>query len=65
MKKMEKWMLEMFTKMKEYGITQSKIAKQIGVSRETVNKALNGENSMSDAENRIKTAIEEIIKGSD
>lgn len=62
MKKIEKWMLDCFTKMKQYGIKQTELAEHMGLSRETINKALNGDNSMTDAEQRIASALDEIIK---
>ena len=62
MKEIKKWMLNCYTKMKQYGIKQSDVADKIGVSRETVNKALNGENSMANAQKRIEEAVDEIIK---
>lgn len=61
MREIEEWMLNIFTKMKQYGIRQSDIADKLGVSRETINRALNGDNSMANAENRIQTALDEII----
>ena len=62
MREIKKWMLNCYTEMKQHGIKQSDVADKIGVSRETVNKALNGDNSMSNAQKRIEEAIEEIVK---
>lgn len=60
---MEQWIAEAIGKMHIYGISQSNLAKQMGVRREYLNRVLNGKEHPANAEKRVLEAIEIIIKG--
>ncbi len=59
---METWIAEAVGKMHIFGISQSELAKKIGISREYLNKILNEKEKAKEASNKILTAIDEIIK---
>ena len=61
---MDKWIGEAIFKMRANKITQEIIAQKMGVGREYINKILTGkkEYTPKNAEERIMTAIDEIIK---
>ena len=59
---MEKWIGDAVAKMHINRITQSVVADKMGVTREYISNILNGVKQPANAENRIMTAIDEIIK---
>ena len=58
---MEKWIGEAVAKMHLYKIKQEEVARRVGVRREHINKILSGNIRPKNAEQRIVTAIDEII----
>lgn len=59
---MDKWIGDAVGKMHINGISQNQVAVKLGVSYDYVNKILNGRECPVNAESRIMTAIDEIIK---
>ena len=59
---MEKWIGEVVGLMHIHGISQTELAEKIGVLRPHLNKILNGKYAPKGIENRIKTALDELIK---
>lgn len=55
------WIAEAAGKMKVNGITGIQVAKKMGVSQQWLSYLLNGKRSTEDAEQRVMTAINEII----
>ena len=58
---MDEWIAKAVGKMHINKITQSDIAKKLNVTREYINMILTGKKSPANAEERIATAIDEII----
>ena len=59
---MEKWIEIAVGKMHVNKISQEKLASKLGLRRDYVNKILNGIETPKNAEERIMSAIDEIIK---
>lgn len=59
---MEKWIAEVVGLMHIHGINQTELAEKVGVLRPHLNKILNGKVSPKGAEDRIKNALNELIK---
>lgn len=59
---MDKWIGEAILKMRANKITQEQVAKKVGVRREHINLILSGRYTPKNAESRIMTAIDEIIR---
>ena len=58
---MEHWIADVVGKMHINKITQSQLAKKMGVTNDYVWMILNGKKSPKDAENRINSAIDSIL----
>ena len=58
---MDEWIAKAVGKMHINKITQSDIAKKLNVTREYINMILTGKKFPANAEERISTAIDEII----
>ena len=59
---MERWIAEAVGTMHIKGIKQDEVARVMGVRRNYLNKILNGRNKPANAESRIMTAIDDIIR---
>lgn len=59
---MKDWTADAVAMMHTHRITQMELAEKMGVTNDYVSMILLGKRSPKDAENRIRTAIEEIIK---
>lgn len=59
---MDEWIGKAILKMRANKITQEQVAKKVGVRREHINLILSGRYVPKNAESRIMTAIDEIIK---
>lgn len=59
---MEKWIEKVVGKMHANHITQTETAEKLGVSREYLNRVLNGKEKPSNAKERITAAVDELIK---
>ena len=58
---MEQWIAEVVGKMHINKITQTQLAKQLGVTNDYVWMILNGKRCPKDAQQRIKNAIDKLI----
>ena len=58
---MEHWIAEVVGKMHINKITQSQLAKKMGVTNDYIWMILNGKKSPKDAESRINSAIDSIL----
>ena len=58
---MENWIAVVVGKMHVNKITQSELAKKIGIRRDYLNKILNGFDVPANAEERITKALDELI----
>lgn len=59
---MEKWIEAVVGKMHANRITQTETAVKLGVSREYLNRVLNGKEKPLNAKERITAAVDELIK---
>lgn len=59
---MENWIACVVGKMHVYKISQGDLANKLGVSREYVNKILNGIEKPNGAKERITVALNELIE---
>lgn len=57
-----KWSASLVGKMHLYGVSQSQLAENLGISREFVNCVLNGRRELKGAKDRFNAALDEIIK---
>ena len=58
---LENWIAIIVGKMHVNKITQSELAKKIGIRRDYLNKILNGFDKPANAEERITKALDELI----
>lgn len=58
---MEKWTARVVGKMHLHKITQSELAKAVGVTRIYLNRVLNGVENPANARERITQALDELI----
>ena len=59
---MDNWIAVAIGKMHINNIKQDDVASKMGIRRDYLNKILNGKNFPKDAETRIMSAIDEIIR---
>ena len=59
---MEKWIAEVVGLMHIHKINQTELAERVGVLRPHLNKILNGKENPKNAEERIKSALDELIR---
>ncbi len=57
----EEWTGDAVKKMHIYGISQHELAEEADVSREMVNKILNGKAQTKKSKERIESALERIV----
>lgn len=58
---MEQWIADVVGKMHINKITQSQLAEKMGVTNDYIWMILNGKKSPKNAENRINSAIDQIL----
>lgn len=58
---MENWIAVAVGKMHVHKITQSELAEKIGIRRDYLNRILNGKIMPNNAEQRIMSAIDDIV----
>lgn len=58
---MDKWIATMVGQMHINGITQAELAREVGVSREYINKVLNGKENPKNAKEKFETALENLL----
>lgn len=58
---MEQWIADVVGKMHINKITQSQLAEKMGVTNDYIWMILNGKKTPKDAENRINSAIDQIL----
>lgn len=58
---LNKWTGNVVGKMHTYNITQQELAERVGVSRQYLNMILNGKKNPKDAQERFKTALDQLI----
>ena len=59
---MEQWIASAVGKMHVNKVQQREVAARLGVTEEYLSMILNGKRSPKNAENRIMTAIDDLIK---
>lgn len=59
---MEKWIANVVGKMHLHKITQTTLAKELGIRREYLNKILNGAEKPANAKERITAALDKLIE---
>ena len=59
---MEQWIADVVGKMHINKITQTQLAEKLGVTNDYVWMILNGKKNPTNAEKRIKNALEELIE---
>ena len=57
------WTAEVVMEMHMHRITKRQLAQKLGVTPEWVGRILNGKNAPSHAEQKFRTALEELIQG--
>lgn len=57
-----KWACKVFADMRMKNITQNELAKKLGMTKQYVSAILRGKRTPPDAEQRVKAALDEIIK---
>ena len=62
MKELNSWVVELFGKLKQYGIQQNDLAKEMGVSVQWVSDVLNGKREAKNSEAEFNKALKKIIE---